>query len=110
MRLFNSRYTYAFHHFQHKTAAHEGVQIDYLIQTQFNTIYVIEIKFTRDLIRIEVVADVEEKIKRLHLPKGYSVRPVLIHVNGISPALEERQFFSHIIDFGELFDSPQPQA
>jgi hypothetical protein len=45
---------------------------------------------------------VEEKIKRMVLPRGFSVRPVLIHVNGVNEAVEDVGFFSHIIDFGRL--------
>lgn len=94
-------------YFQHKTAAQQGVQIDYLIQTRFNTLYLIEIKFKRDAIGIDIIAEVQEKIKRLTLPRGYSIHPVLIHVNGVSKALEESNFFFHIIDFSNLFESSQ---
>ncbi len=96
-------------YFQHKTVAHQGVQVDYLIQTKFNTVYLIEIKFKQDAIGMEVVHEVEEKIKRLYLPRGFSIRSVLIHVNGISSPLEESQFFSHIIDFSELFQNTQQE-
>jgi len=57
-------------------------------------LYVCEIKFSQNRIETEVIAEVKEKIKRMPIPKGYSVLPVLIHVNGISDALEDMQFFS----------------
>ena len=41
---------------------------------------------------------------RLKRPKGFSIRPVLIHVNGVSEAVIESDFFSSIIDFGNLFE------
>ena len=50
----------------------------------------------------EVIAEVQKKIKRLSLPKGFSIKPVLIHVNGVSDAVIESEFFAYIIDFGQL--------
>ena len=93
--------------FQHKTLKKPGVQIDYMIQTKFNILYLIEIKFKREKIGTEVISEVNEKIKSLSLPRGFSLRTVLIHVNGITEPLEESHFFSHTIDFGQLFEHPQ---
>jgi len=88
--------------FQTATRKRPGVQIDYLIQTRFNTLYVCEIKFHRDSIGLEIVKEMEKKMKTLQLLRGYSVRPVLIHVGGVKSELEELGFFSHIIDFSQL--------
>lgn len=87
---------------QTKTKARQGCQIDLLIQTRFNTLYVCEIKFSRNEIGLSIIEEMEEKIKRMVLPRGFSVRPVLIHVNGVTEAVEDAGFFSHIIDFGQL--------
>ncbi|MBS0654401.1 MAG: ATP-binding protein [Verrucomicrobia bacterium] len=92
-------------YFQTKTKARHGCQIDLLIQTKFNTLYLCEIKFSKNEIGASVIQEVEEKIKRMVLPRGFSVRPVLIHVNGVTADLEEAGFFSHIIDFGQMFNS-----
>ncbi len=95
-------------YFQHKTSRTPGVQIDYLIQTELNNLYFIEIKFKKDKIGSDVIAEVQEKISRFSFPKGYSIRIVLIHVNGVTDSLEESKFFSHIIDFGRLLKNPNP--
>jgi hypothetical protein len=91
-------------YFQRATRKTSGVQIDYLIQTRFNTLYVCEIKFHRDLIGTEIIEEMHQKLKALTLPRGYSVRPVLIHVNGVKEELQEEEFFSHIIDFSQLLE------
>jgi uncharacterized protein len=78
------------------------VQIDYMIQTRFNTLYVCEIKFHKDPIGMEIIKEMRQKLKALSLPRGYSVRPVLIHVNGVKEQVEEQEFFTHIIDFSQL--------
>lgn len=92
-------------YFQNKTMRHEGCQIDYLIQTKFNTVYVCEIKFSQREIGLPVIHEVQEKIRRLSLPKNFSYRPVLIQVNGITEELEESGYFSNIINFGEWLHS-----
>ena len=43
--------------------------------------------------------EIQQKIKHLRYPKGYSCRPVLIHVNGIHPDVVDSDFFAAIIDF-----------
>lgn len=47
--------------FQNKTTRQKGCQIDFLIQTKFNTLYVVEIKFTRKQISSDVIEEVQEK-------------------------------------------------
>jgi AAA+ ATPase superfamily predicted ATPase len=88
--------------FQRTTQKNAGAQIDYLIQTRFNTIYVCEVKFHKEPIGVEILKEMQQKLNRLVLPRGYSVRPVLIHVNGVKEEVEETEFFSDIIDFGKL--------
>jgi uncharacterized protein len=88
--------------FQRATKEREGCQIDWLIQTKFNILYLCEVKFSKEVIAQEVITEVQKKIKRLSLPKGFSIKPVLIHVNGVSDAVIESEFFAYIIDFGQL--------
>lgn len=91
--------------FQRKTARQTGVQIDYLIQTKFNTVYLCEIKFHRNKIKTNIIDEVEKKIKALSLPRNMSIRPVLIHVNGVCDEVIDQQYFCEIIDFSELLDN-----
>ena len=88
--------------FQRRTAVQAGCQIDYLVHTRFNMLYVCEIKFTKREIKTDVIREVQEKIDKMKLPQYFSYRPVLIHVNGVSEEVEESEFFSHIISFEQL--------
>lgn len=90
--------------FQRKTARQAGCQIDYLIQTRFNTIYVCEIKFSRFEIGPEVIQQVQNKINNLSMPRHLSYRPVLIHVNGVREDVVDSGFFAEIIDFSRLLE------
>lgn len=91
-------------YFQRKTARQPGCQIDYLIQTKFDCLYVCEIKFSKYEIKKEIIDEMEEKILRLKRPRYYSCRPVLIHVNGIGEELEESEYFTKIISFSRLLE------
>ena len=90
--------------FQHKTNRNKGCQIDYMIQTRDNNLYICEIKFSKHEVRSEVVAETAAKIKSMQIPKFFSVRPILIHVNGVSEELEDKRYFSRIIDFSSLLE------
>lgn len=88
--------------FQRPTKGKTGCQIDLLIQTRFNTLYLCEIKFSKMPIESSVIKEMEKKIKNLSIPSGFSIRPVLITVNGVTDAVEESRFFSRIINFNEM--------
>jgi uncharacterized protein len=89
-------------YFQRKSARKKGCQIDYLIQTRFGGLYLCEIKFSKNPILTDVIKDVQQKIEALHYPKGFSCRPILIHVNGVHQDVEDSRFFSDIIDFSKF--------
>ena len=91
-------------YFQRPTKTHPGCQIDYLIQSRFNTIFICEIKFSKELIGLSVVKEVQQKMDRIVKPKGFSMRPVLVHVNGVTDAVVESDFFANIIDFGQFLE------
>lgn len=88
--------------FQRPTARVKGCQIDYMIQTRFRTLYVCEIKFTRNPVGPEVINEVSEKIKRLSLPRHTSIIPVLIHFGDLSDALVDAQYFGKILSLETL--------
>ncbi len=86
---------------QTKTTQQKGCQIDYLIQTKFKTLYICEIKFSRNQLGVNVVNSMMEKISRLKLPYGFSCIPVLIHANQVSTEVIELDYFGHIINVCE---------
>lgn len=89
-------------YFQKKTLRASGCQIDYLVQTKLNELYVVEVKFHKSEIGPSVIAEVKDKIARFLKPKNFSLRSVLIHVNGVSDAVEDADYFTKIIDLSKL--------
>lgn len=88
--------------FQRPSKSQPGCQIDYLVQTRDGSLYLAEIKFSQKKIGVGVIEELEQKIDRLKRPKYCSVKPVLIHVNGVSEELQAEEYFSHLIDLGDL--------
>jgi uncharacterized protein len=93
-------------YFQRKTSKQSGCQIDYLIQTRFNCLYICEIKYKKEVIKNDVIGDMRQKLERLKIPKNFSYRSVLIHVNGVDEEVADCGFFAKIIDFGQLLNDP----
>jgi AAA+ ATPase superfamily predicted ATPase len=91
--------------FQRATQRKKGCQIDLMIQTRHNTLYLCEIKFSTSEVKSSCIEEMEKKIESLSVPKGFSIRPVLIHVNGVSQAVKESEVFSEIVDFSQFFRS-----
>lgn len=89
--------------FQRPTQRQRGCQVDYLIQMDHGTLYVCEIKFSTSKISAAVVDEVKQKIARISTPRSFSYRPVLIHVNGVSDAVNEAGYFDEIVDFSKAF-------
>lgn len=106
LRLNPMEITFENPYFQRQTLKAPGCQIDYLIQTRFGTLYLVEVKFSKDPIGLEIIQEVKAKIHKLTIPRYHSIRPILIHVNGVKDTLIEENFFAQIIDFAE-FLSPE---
>jgi len=104
LNIFPQEVIAAGQYLQTETKQHKKCQIDLMIQTRYNQLYICEIKFSKEKIGIEVIKEVKEKLKRLERPKGFSCRPVLFHVNGVTDAVLESEIFSQIIDFGNLLE------
>ena len=87
-------------YFQSQTRRHSAVQIDYLLQTD-DTLYVCETKF-RKTIEDSVVDEVKEKIKRLGVPKGVTVRKVLIYSGKLDQALQDSIYFDREVNVDDF--------
>ena len=47
----------------------------------------------------------EEKRKRLRVPRHFSIRPVLIHVNGVEDSVLDEAYFDKIINFSQFLSA-----
>jgi uncharacterized protein len=89
---------------QKASTREKGCQIDYLIQTRTNTLYVCEFKFRKRELKKEIISEIEEKINRISAPKGFSRPPVLFHIGGVSDEFYDTQFFYRIVDIADFLE------
>jgi len=87
---------------QSPTARKKGCQVDYLIQTRTNNLFVCEFKFMRREIGVEIIEEVKEKIRRLSVPRGHAVVPVLFHLGGVSDLVHDKDYFYRVVDIGDF--------
>jgi hypothetical protein len=85
---------------QRGTKRGEGCQIDLLVQTR-RTVFIVEIKRRRE-IGPEVMEEVMEKVRRLKVSKGVSVRTALVYDGRLSPRIEAEHGFDVIIPADRL--------
>ena len=85
---------------QRGTKRSEGCQIDLLVQTR-RTAFIVEIKRRRE-IGPEVMEEVMEKVRRLKVSKGVSVRTALVYDGRLSPRIEAEHGFDVIIPADRL--------
>lgn len=81
----------------------EGVQVDMLVQLP-KSLYVIEIK-RMQRIAVSVEDEVQRKIERMELPKGKSVKAVLVYDGELDPRLEEDGYFDYLVSADMLLGS-----
>ena len=79
-----------------------GVQIDLLIQTP-KSVYLVEAK-RREHIGVEIEGEMEAKVAKLRLPKGISVRTVLVYDGNLAPEVEENGYFDYLVPVKQLFN------
>lgn len=106
LNIKNEEIIYDNPYFQKKTKRQEACQVDYMIQTTSKSLYIFEIKLSGDKVSSNVIEEVKEKISRLKIGKEYSIRPVLVHVNGVENSVSSKDYFVKIIDFGTLLKEP----
>ncbi len=80
-----------------------GVQVDLLIQTP-KSVYLVEIK-RRTRISTAIEDEVQEKVERLRVPRGVSVRTVLVYDGILAPEVEENGYFDYLVPVERLFGS-----
>jgi len=78
----------------------EGCQIDLLVQTEAIA-YVVEIK-RRRVIGEGIAAEIAQKVSRLPLRKGVSVRTALVYEGELEESLVRRQVFDFLIPARKL--------
>ena len=89
---------------QSKTTTKKGCQIDYLVQTITQNLFVCEFKFKRRELGIDIIEQMKDKTKALTIPKGFASIPILFHIGGVSSAVATSGYFYRIIDIADFLE------
>ena len=89
---------------QTKTTTQSGCQIDYLVQTKTNNLFICEFKFKRREIGRDIIAEMQDKISKLKTPKGFAKVAVLFHLSGVSSSIATSPYFYRIIDIVDFLE------
>jgi uncharacterized protein len=81
-----------------------GVQIDLVFERADKVTTVVEVKYNRDPVGLEVIAEFEKKCS-LYPKRGRSLRRVLVAAGGASKELVRRAYFDRVIALDELIDN-----
>jgi AAA+ ATPase superfamily predicted ATPase len=90
---------------QNKTSAKKGCQIDYLLQTVTKNLFVCEFKFKKREISSDIIGEMQDKISRLKVPRGFASVPVLFHTSGVADSVATSSYFYRIIDIVDFLES-----
>jgi hypothetical protein len=89
---------------QTKTTTQQGCQIDYLVQTKTNSLFICEFKFKKREINSDIITDMQEKISRLKTPKGFAKVAVLFHLSGVTSTVATNPYFYRIVDIADFLE------
>lgn len=89
---------------QTKTNTKQGCQIDFLIQTKTNSLFICEFKFKKREISGEIISEMQDKISRLKTPKGFAKIAVLFHLSGVASSVATNPYFYRIVDIADFLE------
>jgi AAA+ ATPase superfamily predicted ATPase len=87
---------------QRTTARTKGCQIDYAVQTRTHHFYLCECKFSRGVLGVDVAETVQEKCRKLSVPRNMHVSPILFYSGELSAGLAASTFFYRMISIDLL--------
>lgn len=89
---------------QTKTTIQQGCQIDYLVQSKTNTLFICEFKFKKREINSTIITEMQEKISRLKTPKGFAKIALLFHLSGVASSVTTTPYFFRIVDITDFLE------
>ena len=76
------------------------MQVDLLLQTELS-VYFVEIKRQAEIGR-EVIDEMVEKVRRVRVPRGKTVKTALIYSGRLAPIVEAQGYFNAVIDIRDM--------
>lgn len=80
-----------------------GLQIDLCLLRRGGILTIIECKFSEHPIGVEIIKEIELKLKKLRLSPSITIEKVLIAACGVTTELEHHDYFHHILGLEAIF-------
>ena len=74
--------------------------MDLMLQTAL-CVYFVEIKRQAEIGR-EVIEEVAEKVRRVRVPRGKTVKTALVYSGHLAPIVEAQGYFNAVIDMRDI--------
>ena len=82
-----------------------GVQIDLMIETLRKELYIFEIKSSA-FVKVDIVSEIQSKVKKLKYPKYYTIRTGLIYAGQLQDPEYISEKIDYVIDYELLCKTP----
>lgn len=80
-------------------------QFDLVYKRKNKLITVCEIKFSDKPVDHKIIPEMEKKLSKFKLPRGFSLNKALISLNGASQSLKDTEYFDYILDAKDILQS-----
>ncbi len=77
-----------------------GAQVDLMLHTALS-VYFVEIKRQAEIGR-EVIDEVAEKVKRIRVARGKTIKTALVYSGHLAPIVEAQGYFNAVIDIRDI--------
>ncbi len=81
----------------------EGFQFDLVFYRTDKVVTFCEIKYNLKPLGPQVISDMETRMKKISVPRGYSIEKALISVAGCEKSVVKSNYFDHILEVQDLF-------
>jgi uncharacterized protein len=90
-------------YWHHRTRKREGLQIDLVVEREDNVSNLIECKWSRVPVGVEIVADLERKARLYPNPRRHTLEPVLVTASGATRKVHDAGI--PVVTLKDLFDA-----
>ncbi|MBL4794137.1 MAG: AAA family ATPase [Pseudomonadales bacterium] len=101
---FNEELISAAPYFEKHTLSASGFQIDLLFERADKTITLCEVKYRNQPLDASIIAEVEAKASKIHVPRGYTLEKAIVSLYGVDEKTESSGYFHHIVKAADLFE------
>ena len=83
----------------------KGFQVDLIFERADHVLTICEVRYWQSKVGVEVIDEFENKLKLIKPRNDLTIEKVLIAAQGVTPSLQDRVYFDHIITLEDIFNA-----